>query len=601
MTPRDDLVALVLRPASATPGAATEGAARRAATEGAARRAAIVGAGVAQVLDLDDAVALARRLEARGVRWTWWSAADAARPLVAAGVRVARAWDVAEAHRLLRGGWDAGPGAAWAAARGLPAQGVPTPPTGDLFEAASALADDGALVRRDGHLRADAAAGTWQTTDDRLLAWADALLTCARAQHARAEEISPRLVATVHAESGAALLCEELRRDGLPVDRPALLSIIEPLSGPRAERDTRVLRHVPGREHTDLRNPSAVRELLRAVGIDVPSTRKHVLEAFRDAHPIVPALLEWRREDRIATTYGLRWMAEHIGPDDRLRGEWTACDGAGGRMTAEAGLHNLPVALRAGVAAEPGHLFVRADLGQIEPRVLAAVSGDRAFAQATLADDLYTPVAHRLGVERPVAKVAVLAAMYGQRSGAAGQALRGLERAYPVAMAHLDRAYAAGVRGESLRTYGGRLIPTGRFLGGDRGPDPGLDAARGRFARNAIIQGAAAELFKAWAATVRALTGGLRAQIVLCLHDELLVHAHADDAPQVAARVEQALTDSARRWTGGAPVRFVADISIVQRWSQAKDEVAWAGTLAAGGVTQTALDGPAPRRTGGVT
>ena len=63
-------------------------------------------------------------------------------------------------------------------------------------------------------LRADAAAGTWQTTDDRLLAWADALLTCARAQHARAEEISPRLVATVHAESGAALLCEELRRDG---------------------------------------------------------------------------------------------------------------------------------------------------------------------------------------------------------------------------------------------------------------------------------------------------------------------------------------------------------------------------------------------------
>ena len=79
------------------------------------------------------------------------------------------------------------------------------------------------------------------------------------------------------------------------------------------------------------------------------------------------------------------------------------------------------------------------------------------------------------------------------------------------------------------------------------------------------------------------------------------VHAHADDAPQVAARAEQALTDSARRWTGGAPVRFVADISIVQRWSQAKDEVAWAGTLAAGGVTQTALDGPAPRRTGGVT
>ena len=61
-----------------------------------------------------------------------------------------------------------------------------------------------------------------------------------------------------------------------------------------------------------------------------------------------------------------------------------------------------------------------ADLGQVEPRVLAAVSRDEAFAAATREDDLYAPVAQRLGVERSVAKIAVLAAMYGQRSGAAG-------------------------------------------------------------------------------------------------------------------------------------------------------------------------------------
>ena len=127
-------------------------------------------------------------------------------------------------------------------------------------------------------------------------------------------------------------------------------------------------------------------------------------------------------------------------------------------------------------------MFVRADLGQIEPRVLAVVSGDPAFAAATRADDLYAPVAQRLGVDRPVAKVAVLAAMYGQRSGAAGEALEGLERAYPVAMALLDRAYAAGRRGEPLRTYGGRLIPTGRFLAGEPGgrrPRAGLPPAGG--------------------------------------------------------------------------------------------------------------------------
>ena len=171
-----------------------------------------------------------------------------------------------------------------------------------------------------------------------------------------------------------------------------------------------------------------------------------------------------------------------------------------------------------------------------------------------------------------MAKVAVLAAMYGQRSGAAGEALRGLERAYPVAMGHLDRAYAAGQRGEPVRTFGGRLIPTGRFLTQRPvGTDPALDAARGRFARNAVIQGAAAELFKAWAATVRAQARPLGGRVVLCLHDELLVHVREERAAEAAALVDRALEDAARWWGGGAPVRFVADTAVIRRWSEAKD------------------------------
>src|SRR5690606_36574648 len=101
----------------------------------------------------------------------------------------------------------------------------------------------------------------------------------------------------------------------------------------------------------------------------------------------------------------------------RLRGEWSSSDGAAGRMTASSGLHNLPAEMRPAVAAEPGHVFVRADLGQIEPRVLAAVSGDRALIAATADPDLYQPVAHRLRVERPIAKVAELGAMYGATTG----------------------------------------------------------------------------------------------------------------------------------------------------------------------------------------
>ena len=93
----------------------------------------------------------------------------------------------------------------------------------------------------------------------------------------------------------------------------------------------------------------------------------------------------------------------------------------------------------------------------------------------------------------------------------------------------------------------------------------------GRYGRNAMVQGAAAELFKVWAALVRIRGTALGARIVLCLHDELLVHAPAGRADEVAALVDQALADASRRWAAGAPVRFVADTSVIARWSDAKD------------------------------
>ena len=98
-----------------------------------------------------------------------------------------------------------------------------------------------------------------------------------------------------------------------------------------------------------------------------------------------------------------------------------------------------------------------------------------------------------------------------------------------------------------------------------------LPSGAGRFARNAVVQGAAAELFKAWAATVRDGLVALEGRVVLCLHDELLVHAPAERADEVAALVDRALADASRRWAAGAPVRFVADTSVISRWSEAKD------------------------------
>ena len=156
--------------------------------------------------------------------------------------------------------------------------------------------------------------------------------------------------------------------------------------------------------------------------------------------------------------------------------------------------------------------------------MLAAVSGDAALMTATAADDMYLPVAAELGVDRPTAKVAMIAAMYGQTTGHGGTAGRGMRAAYPVAMGYLDTADRSARAGRDLRTYGGRLV---RMSGGaDRAAaeSSGARAARGRYGRNAVIQGAAAELFKMWAVTVRARAAALDARIVLCLHDELLVH-----------------------------------------------------------------------------
>ncbi len=353
-------------------------------------RGAVVGADEAAVLPVAQAVRrVAELVETGTARFTWWAASVDAAPLVAARLPVARCWDVAEAHRLLFGGWEAAPQVAWAAVHGLDRAALPAASRGDLFDfhAVDESPVD-RVVRPDGYLVPDAGTAQWRPADEALLAWGRAALDCATAQEQALAAVGPRSVAAAHSESAAAYLCVELARDGLPIDRAVAEQLIEASAGARpadeadarrirAERDAAVLVHTPGRESIDLRNPLQVRELLASVGVVVPNTRKWVLEPFRETHPVVGALLEWRKAERIATTYGHTWLDSHVGTDDRLRGGWTACDGAAGRMTAQNGLHNLPAALRPAVAAHPGHVFVRADLGQIEPRVLAVVVGRR--------------------------------------------------------------------------------------------------------------------------------------------------------------------------------------------------------------------------------
>ncbi len=85
-----------------------------------------------------------------------------------------------------------------------------------------------------------------------------------------------------------------------------------------------------------------------------------------------------------------------------------------------------------------------------------------------------------------------------------------------------------------------------------------------------MVQGAAAELFKVWAVTVRARGAAIDARIVLCLHDELLVHAPAEQAAAAAALVDDALQEAAHRWAPDRSVRFLAETSVIPCWADAK-------------------------------
>ncbi len=556
------------------------------------------------VVGLPDAPALLARLDREvGPRWVWWSARTTVAVLLAIDprLRLARCWDVAAAHRLLHGGSADTTDLVWAVHRGLDPRGTPRAGQLDLLGTdvaswgadARTTDDDGdpdEPVRPDGYLRPDWTEGSWTASPDRLVRWAALALEVATAQRgavARTRSSGDPLHCA-HAESAAELFAVELGSTGLPVDRAVAEASVGALAGrrPTDEADERALRGVrdrvvldtvPTEGRVDLRSASQVKELLARNGFDLPDTRSWRLEQMAGTHPLVDTLLAWRKAERIATTYGYRWLDQHLGADGRLRGAWTGSDGGAGRMTAQAGLHSMPHELRVAVLAEPGHAFVRADLGQVEPRVLAAISGDRDLAGAAAADDMYADVATALRCERPVAKIAVLAAMYGQTSGTAADALRDMERAYPTSMRFLQDAHDEGRAGRDVLTHGGRRVrmwpvaplPPGADAAAVRSHQATL-AARGRFARNAVVQGSAAELFKAWTATVRArLARSGAGEIVLCLHDELLVHVREDVAEQLALDVVTDLQATAARWSGSG-VRFVAEVSVVRRWSDAK-------------------------------
>jgi DNA polymerase-1 len=514
--------------------------------------------------------------EAGCARWVWDDTRHWYPALLAAGVRVARAHDLRLCHGILRrstrsartalargaeGPWDRG-------AVGVePAE----PEEPDLFDD---LPDD---------------ARAHEAPDG------PEVLAELRRQLAALEECGDdgRLRLLLAAESAGALIAAEMRHDGLPwradVHDALLTGLLgpRPAPGARPERLAALAVRVAAALDRPGLNPDSQPELLRALraaGLDVASTRRSEIRALD--HPVREPLLEYKKLARLLSANGWEWMDRWVSAG-RFRPDYVPAGVVTGRWASSGGgALQLPTSIRAAVRSDPGWLLVVADAAQLEPRVLAAMSGDGAMAAAGRHADLYAGVVEAGIVEdRQQAKYAMLGAIYGATTGASAVLMPQLARAYPRAVALVEVAARAGERGEQVTTWLGRSSPrpgaawvAARQAASGEGaaPEEARDARRrardwGRFTRNFVVQGTAAEWALCWMALLRLRLRELpgRPHLVFFLHDEVMVHAPVEVAPAVADAVRDAAVEAGRLLFGETPVEFALDVSVVDSYADA--------------------------------
>ncbi|MEV4414597.1 bifunctional 3'-5' exonuclease/DNA polymerase [Catellatospora sp. NPDC049609] len=516
----------------------------------------------------DLAAAVAAR-ESAGPRWLWGATEHVYPPLLERGVRVRRCHDAELAEALLLGyagryGEPRSAAAAYARLVGAPVPADqaarPAQPPGDrqgtLFDDTPAPAGPPAGV-----------------------APLDALVEVYRDQLARiaAVEHPQRMRLLVAAESASALIAVEMGHTGLPWQARThdeilvgLLGEPSPMGGPPrrlAELSARIaeLLNAPGL-HPD--SPAELRRALRRAGIDVPNTRSWTLRAVD--HPVIGVLLEYKELYRIWTAHGWSWREQWV-RDGRFRPAYVVAGVVSGRWaTRGGGALQIPKAVRGAARADPGWRLVVADAGQLEPRILAAVSGDAGLARAAASGDLYAALAaESFQGDRAKAKLALLGAMYGQTGGAAAPALAALRGSYPKAWTYVETAARTGETGGLVRSWLGRTCPPSA-LESSWADEGASGRSRGRFTRNFVIQATAAEWAASLLATLRARLWDTRAELVFFQHDEVIVHCPAAEADLVVAALEAGGQATGELLFGGSPVRFPLTVAVVDSYGDAK-------------------------------
>jgi len=323
------------------------------------------------------------------------------------------------------------------------------------------------------------------------------------------------------------------------------------------------------------------------------STSQAVLEKLSGEHPVVDALLEFRKLEKMRSTY-LEPLPRLADTGGRIHTTFNQTATATGRLSSSnPNLQNIPVRgdmgrrMRTCFTAGPGMKLISADYSQVELRVLAHYSQDPTLLEAfRRGEDIHTRTAALLYEvdpseigpdERRKAKTINFGLIYGMGPRKLAQDLaipmseaRMFIERYFARFAHI-KEFFDGVERDA-REHG--FVTT---LSGRRRSLPDIHSQSGqaralaeRQAVNTLIQGSAADLIKFAMLAVfkdEALRR-LGARLLLQIHDELLVEVPEENAEAAAERLSALMTDTAS-WGLELAVPLVADAGVGLNWGEA--------------------------------
>lgn len=199
------------------------------------------------------------------------------------------------------------------------------------------------------------------------------------------------------------------------------------------------------------------------------------------------------------------------------------------------------------------------DWSQIEPVIMANCANDWDYLAGFNSGeaDLYAPVQAAANVERKVAKVLLLAVMYGRGAtstaaqlgidkDAAQLLIRSMLDGMPETRDFIAQLRAIASEHQTMVTAAGRILPIPR--------DPQSGQVMAYKAVNYFCQGSAYDVLAD--TIVRMEDAGLGGSIHLALHDELVVDT---EAAADARRVMEEIPSFLGKWTGGVTPVFRTD------------------------------------------